>query len=99
MVKNCTHCNLEYEAKTSRSNYCSKTCKDKCWFINNKDHKKQYYLDNLEQIRAREKSYVENGLSKLKNKRNYIAHSEKIKAEKRLYRKQNRNTINAYNRE
>jgi hypothetical protein len=42
---------------------------------------------------------VLNGVSKQKNKKHYAVHSEKIKAEKKIYRKENRDIINAYNRE
>lgn len=86
MVKCCKYCNLEYEAKTSKSSYCSQSC-----------NKKHYYINNLEKISSREKSYVLDGRSALKNKRNYSRHAEKIKAEKKIYRKLNRDKINQYN--
>lgn len=99
MLKKCLFCDLEYKAKTSRSNYCSKPCKNGHWFVLNKDHKRQYYIDNLEQIQAREKEYTLNGIRKQKNKKYYDANSEKIKAKKRLRNKNNRESINAYHRE
>ena len=83
MVKFCKFCNLEYKAKTSRSKYCSKSCKDAHWFILNKEHKRQYYINNIEQIKAREKQYSLIGARAKKNQKWYASSGIAYYANKR----------------
>jgi hypothetical protein len=71
MLKMCSFCNTEYRAKTHRSNYCSKSCKDKYWYILNKEYKKQYYVDNFESIQARERLYTVTGVRRDRNEKWY----------------------------
>jgi hypothetical protein len=99
MLKLCKQCSSEYETLTGKGNFCSKSCKNKYWYTTNKDHKKQYYVDNFEKIQSREKSYTLNGTRKQKNNKFYKTHSDEIKLKKRQYNKNNRDKINAYHRE
>ena len=97
-MKICKKCNIEHKRKGI---YCSKVCKDKMWYQENKEKKKQYHAENKEHIREREKKYKNNNKEKIvaKMKNYYKDNCEKIKAEKKEYRKNNRDLINAYHRE
>jgi len=101
MLKLCKQCSSEYETLTGKSNFCSKSCKNKHWYTINKDHKKQYYIDNFEKIQAREKEYrlVNKSKKDKYDKDYYQCNAKEIKLEKKSYRKQNRAKINAYHRE
>lgn len=94
----CKYCKTEHNSK---GEFCSKSCKDKTWYQNNKDKRKQYYIDNIEQIRQKDTVRYNSNKDKKKqyNKNYYCKNSEKIKLEKVTHRKQNRDSINKYNRE
>ena len=101
MLNTCKQCNSAYEALTGRSNFCSKPCKDKHWFIKNKEHKQEYYLDNIESIKTRERIRYLNKKEELNeaSRDYYRTHSDVIKTKAKTYRKNNRALINKYHSE
>lgn len=55
----CPLCSKEFTPKSNKGQFCSKPCKDKQWYLNNRWHKSnyssKYYLENQQEIDSRHK--------------------------------------------
>ena len=73
-MKNCALCEKIFKSKSNKAQFCSKECKNKQWYVDNKKHKnnygKQYYVDNKNDIDAYTKlnSYKYSEYQKVANK-------------------------------
>ena len=63
-VKNCKHCNNQFEDKSPAKTalFCNKICKDAHWYVNNKERAlkvaRAYEKANPEAIKERKRNYV-----------------------------------------
>src|ERR1035437_7882530 len=66
MKRNCEHCNKEFvdQSRSRTRLFCSKDCKDKNWYVCNREHaiatSHAYEAQNKEQIKATKREYVKN---------------------------------------
>ena len=90
IIKICECCGVEFVAKRENTRFCSKKCKYKQWYLDNKEHRNQYrkqwYLDNKEyfnQYRLDNKEYI-----KEYRKQYRLDNKERILKREMEYRKQ-----------
>jgi endogenous inhibitor of DNA gyrase (YacG/DUF329 family) len=66
MNKKCNHCNIEFldKSRSKTATFCSKECKNKNWYLLNKEHaiasSNNYVSQNKEQVKATKRKYVKN---------------------------------------
>jgi len=85
MIKNCVICNREFGTKKETIICCSKKCKDKYRYINNKESIllkiKEWKLKNPEKVKKYQKismkNYVDSGKMKMAMKREYEKNKDK----------------------
>ena len=86
--KNCENCNLEFEANTKTTKYCSE-----CRNIKNKEIWKRYRESHKEQIATYNKEYRKSHIDKiaLRMKDYNKKYKEEHKEERKIYRKEKKN--------
>lgn len=80
-MKKCVFCGNNHNKDSS---FCTVSCKNKKWYQDNKEHKRQYYSNNKEKITARELEYTATGARKIKNRNWYEKSGKQYYAQKRL---------------
>jgi len=90
MIKQCEYCKKDFEAKRNNTRYCSRAC-----------NKKQYYIDNKEEISNAYKIYYQNNLDGIlqQKKEYYIENQNDILVQKKEYIVQKRYRITLYDKQ
>ena len=95
--KICPICEKNFIAKRKDKIYCSKKCREKQYYKDNKEYFKQYREDNKEKIAEYQKQYYQDNREKIKQ---YCEdNKEKKKEYDKQYRQDNKEKIAEYRRQ